>query len=330
MVKMYNDQERDFVRRVESAAYKTIFKAFRMDAIPGLQAAEKVKIDLNAFSLYFTPNLLELDITQPYALQILDCTSDNRVIMRSGDLESLGEKVHISEIPIDDDSIFALRLIIKLPYGEFWGRMWVLLLSSIGSVILLSGILFYLLRTMFRQKTMDQMRRDFTHNITHELKTPISVAVAATDAMRNFSAEADVERRSRYLQIIETQLGQLGAMVERILSVSVEGHRERCNKEEIFFFPMISCLLRIAPIRSSILPGFLLFQEFSVKAVNFLACGLLVLKLHNCTASCLLQSLCQVSVCWPERQNLPAACQILKEFACKDCSRLRLFPQRQQ
>lgn len=242
MVKMYNDQERDFVRRVESAAYKTIFKAFRMDAIPGLQAAEKVKIDLNAFSLYFTPNLLELDITQPYALQILDCTSDNRVIMRSGDLESLGEKVHISEIPIDDDSIFALRLIIKLPYGEFWGRMWVLLLSSIGSVILLSGILFYLLRTMFRQKTMDQMRRDFTHNITHELKTPISVAVAATDAMRNFSAEADVERRSRYLQIIETQLGQLGAMVERILSVSVEGRKERCHKEEILFFPMISSL----------------------------------------------------------------------------------------
>jgi signal transduction histidine kinase len=95
---------------------------------------------------------------------------------------------------------------------------------------------------MFRQKTMDQMRRDFTHNITHELKTPISVAVAATDAMRNFSAEADVERRSRYLQIIETQLEQLGAMVERILSVSVEGHRERCNKEEIFFFPMISSL----------------------------------------------------------------------------------------
>ena len=119
--------------------------------------------------------------------------------MKSGDVESLGEKVHISEISIDDDSMFALRLIIKLPYGEFWGRMWVLLLSSIGSVILLSGILFYLLRTMFRQKTMDQMRRDFTHNITHELKTPISVAVAATDAMRNFSAEADVERRSRYL-----------------------------------------------------------------------------------------------------------------------------------
>ena len=120
--------------------------------------------------------------------------------------------------------------------------MWVLLLSSIGSVILLSGILFYLLRTMFRQKTMDQMRRDFTHNITHELKTPISVAVAATDAMRNFSAEADVERRSRYLQIIETQLGQLGAMVERILSVSVEGRKERCHKEEILFFPMISSL----------------------------------------------------------------------------------------
>ena len=191
IVKMYHDQERDFVRRVESAAYKSIYKAFRMDAVPGLQVAEKVQIDLDTYALYFTPNLLELDITQPYVLQVLDCTAGNRVIMSYGKGELLEQNVHTVEIPIDDDFLFALRLSIKLPYGEFWSRMWVLLFSSVGSVILLSGILFYLLKTMFRQKTMEQMRRDFTHNITHELKTPISVAVAATDALQNFSAEAD-------------------------------------------------------------------------------------------------------------------------------------------
>ena len=35
-VKMYNDQKNDFMRRVETAAYKTVYKAFKADIIPGL------------------------------------------------------------------------------------------------------------------------------------------------------------------------------------------------------------------------------------------------------------------------------------------------------
>ena len=34
---MYNDSVDDFRRRVESSIYKSIYKAFRMDAIPDLQ-----------------------------------------------------------------------------------------------------------------------------------------------------------------------------------------------------------------------------------------------------------------------------------------------------
>lgn len=43
--RMYNDTVEDFSRRVQSAAYKTIYKAFRMNAIPGFRPAEQVRID---------------------------------------------------------------------------------------------------------------------------------------------------------------------------------------------------------------------------------------------------------------------------------------------
>ncbi len=230
--RMYHSQVEDFERRVESATYKSIYKAFRMDAIPGLVAAEQIKINLDEFAFYFEPNLLELDALQPYAAEVLDLTASSRVMMHRGDAATIRNPM-VTLIEIDDDAMFGLRLTIEVPHRAFFGQMWGLLASSVVIVLLLSVVLIYLIRTMFRQRTIEQMRRDFTHNITHELKTPISVAVAATDAMRNFSADADIERRSRYLEIVEAQLSQLTAMVERILTVSVEGRQAKLSIEQV-------------------------------------------------------------------------------------------------
>ena len=55
--RMYDDSVSDFRRRVESAMYKSIYKSFRMDAIPGLTDATYIKMDLDDFALYFEPNL---------------------------------------------------------------------------------------------------------------------------------------------------------------------------------------------------------------------------------------------------------------------------------
>ena len=225
---MYNDSVTDFKRRVESAAYKSVYKAFRMDVIPGLSDATYIKIDLDDFALYFEPNLMELDALHPYSAEVLYNDETPRVMMSTGNKEVLKHCL-TTTVSIDDDGIYSLRLSIDMPFKVFLSRMWGLIASSVAIILLLSCVLIYLVRTMFRQKTLEEMRRDFTHNITHELKTPISVAVTATDALRNFSANADPDRRSRYLEIVETQLEQLSAMVEQILAVSAEGREYRFN-----------------------------------------------------------------------------------------------------
>ena len=232
--RMYNDSVNDYRRRVESAIYKSIYKAFRMDAIPGLANATYIKINLDEFALYFEPNLMELDAYQPYYAEVLFHDGDNtRVIMTRGERPELNEPM-TTVVPIDDDGQYSLLVAIEMPFKVFLSRMWGLIVSSITIVLLLAGVLIYLVRTMFQQKTLEEMRRDFTHNITHELKTPISVAVTATDALRNFSADADVNRRSRYLEIVESQLTQLSTMVEHILSVSVEGREYKYNPTMVY------------------------------------------------------------------------------------------------
>ena len=89
------------------------------------------------------------------------------------------------------------------------------------------------------------MRRDLTHNITHELKTPISVAYTANDALRNFAADNNPTRRERYLEIVSLQLTRLSSMVERILAVSVEEDgRGSHNPEPIELRPFLEQILR--------------------------------------------------------------------------------------
>ena len=276
--RMYSDSVTDFKRRVESAIYKSIYKAFRMDAIPGLADAKYVRINLDDFSLYFEPNLMELDALQPYYAEVLfNDDGESRVVMTNGERPVLNNPM-TTVVPIDDDGQYSLLVSIEMPFKVLLGRMWGLIVSSIAIVLLLAGVLLYLVRTMFRQKTLEEMRRDFTHNITHELKTPISVAVAATDALRNFSADADVKRRSRYLEIVESQLTQLSTMVEHILSVSVEGREYKYNPSVVYLQDVISQLTQGAGMNSGKKPVFnidctedikIMADEFHIK--NLLA-----------------------------------------------------------
>ena len=276
--RMYDDSLTDFKRRVESAIYKSIYKAFRMDAIPGLADANYIKINLDDFSLYFEPNLMELDALQPYYAEVHFHDGDvSRVMMTRGARPTINNPM-TTVVPIDDDGQYLLLVSIEMPFKVFLSRMWGLIVSSIAIVLLLAGVLLYLVRTMFRQKTLEEMRRDFTHNITHELKTPISVAVTATDALRNFSADADPDRRSRYLEIVETQLTQLSTMVEHILSVSVEGREYKYNPTVVYLSDVISQLTQGAGTNTGKKPAFnmdcaenikIMADEFHIK--NLLA-----------------------------------------------------------
>ena len=276
--RMYNDSVTDYKRRVESAIYKSIYKAFRMDAIPGLADAKYIKINLEDFSLYFEPNLMELDALQPYYAEVLfHDAGTTRVIMTREERPNLTNPM-TTVVPIDDDGSYSLVVSIEMPFKLFLSRMWGLIASSVAIILLLAGLLIYLVRTMFRQKTLEEMRRDFTHNITHELKTPISVAVTATDALRNFSADANPERRSRYLEIVETQLTQLSTMVEHILSVSVEGREYKYNPTIVYLQEIISGLIQGAGMNTGKKPVFnidcaehikILADEFHIK--NLLA-----------------------------------------------------------
>ena len=109
------------------------------------------------------------------------------------------------------------------------------ILTASGLIALLLGLAFYfLIRTIIRQRTLDEMKTDFTNNITHELKTPIAVAYAANDALLNFGGQTDEAKQRHYLTLCRQQLERLSGMVEQILSMSMERRRRfKLNIEPI-------------------------------------------------------------------------------------------------
>lgn len=119
-------------------------------------------------------------------------------------------------------------------------EMWSIILTSIGVILIVIISFWFLIKTLKKQMKLDEMKSNFTSNITHELKTPIAVAYAANDTLLNYGLDENPLKRKEYLNDIKTQLEKLSALVERILSMSM---KERgnfkleltdCNLKEIF------------------------------------------------------------------------------------------------
>ncbi|MBO4996334.1 MAG: HAMP domain-containing histidine kinase, partial [Muribaculaceae bacterium] len=91
---------------------------------------------------------------------------------------------------------------------------------------------WYLLHTVSKMRTIEEMKDDFVSNMTHELKTPIAIAYSANDALLNYDTDNDPQKKVTYLNIANKQLKRLGELVENILAMSMERRKTMKLKSE--------------------------------------------------------------------------------------------------
>lgn len=145
-----------------------------------------------------------------------------------------GEPMVVSRLGDDTESLrtlsvdssvspVTLRLIVEDPHSKILASMRGMIIISLLTTLLLIFTFIYLLRTLFRAKTLERIRRDLTHNITHELRTPIAAACAAVDTLRSMPEIAHNEAlRGEYLAMTHSELERLGVMVDSILRSSLD------------------------------------------------------------------------------------------------------------
>lgn len=90
---------------------------------------------------------------------------------------------------------------------------------KIGAVVVLNDIT--------RLKQLEDIRRDFVANVSHELKTPITSIKGFLETLQEGAID-DRENAEKFLSIMEKQTDRLNAIIEDLLSLSrIEQHVEK-------------------------------------------------------------------------------------------------------
>ena len=186
--------------------------------------------------------LVSYDVNAPHRLMMLSGADTIAVISTQGYVPSSRAKdFDLSYGEEGEGKIY--RLTMEPLTLVILRKMAGVIAASLVLFLILAFSFWFLIHTMLKQKSLEEMKSDFTNNITHELKTPVAVAYAANDALLNFEAGNDPEKRREYLEISQAQLEKLEGMIEQILSMSMESRKTfELKRETIELEPLLQKL----------------------------------------------------------------------------------------
>lgn len=180
-------------------------------------------VDYSRFCTLLKNGLQERGIMVPFRLQVIRQGVRDSVLYTytdaSGKDEAWKNSVRFTHAIEPGQCYYDLEL--QSPDWVVFRNMAGILISSFLLFVIILVAFIYLLYTILRQKTIEELKTDFTNNMTHELKTPISVAYAANDVLLNYD-ETTNDKQKKYLNIVREQLNHLSGLVEQILTLSVE------------------------------------------------------------------------------------------------------------
>jgi len=138
-------------------------------------------------------------------------------VVRNATLEDLVEQVLAGWQPAETE------IVLFDPEERFLQAQGSVLCGAAGEGI---GVLV-VLHDVTRLRKLEQMRRDFAANVSHELKTPVTAIKGFVETLLDGALEQPDDAR-RFLHIVSAQADRLGAIIEDLLELAhIEQQRER-------------------------------------------------------------------------------------------------------
>jgi len=126
------------------------------------------------------------------------------------------------------------QLVVQSIDNVVFYRMRYYLFSTLLMFLLTCAAFVFLFRVIKSQRMYTQARISFTGNMTHELKTPVSVIEAALDAITRYRLSSDPVKLENYLDISKSELYRLNVMIDKVLDLDQLDNGELKIRPELY------------------------------------------------------------------------------------------------
>ncbi len=189
--------------------------------------------DLNITDSIFIARLADRGIYPKFVAIEIVSESDS-VLLGNKHLQNSIEDYDVFRLCFSPENRWFYRASVTPLTRHILSQMMGVIVTIFLLMVAFATAFWFLFHTVSKLRTIEEMKDDFVSNMTHELKTPISIAYSANDALLNYDTTNDTERKTAYLTIAINQLKRLGELVENILAVSMERHKTMKMKQEHF------------------------------------------------------------------------------------------------
>ena len=187
--------------------------------------------DLNITDSIFRARLADRQI-YPDSVAIEIVSETDSVLLGNIQLQNGIEGYDVFRLCFSPENRWFYRASVSPLTRHILSQMLGVIVTIFLLMVAFSAAFWYLFRTVSKLRTIEEMKDDFVSNMTHELKTPISIAYSANDALLNYDTTNDPEKKKAYLSIAMKQLKRLGELVENILAMSMERRKTMTLKSE--------------------------------------------------------------------------------------------------
>lgn len=189
---------------------------------------------------------IALDIEFEYA--VYDCFSEELVYgnccnVNDEDRETVNK--HVTEL-----NDFTYFFIVRFPTRKSFllGQVWIFILFSFLSILAVAAFLFAM-RTIFRQKRLSELQKDFVNNMTHEFKTPLSSIRISAMVLEGAEEIQANKRLTNYARIISDQSKRLSSQVENVLDIVRSEKKFVLNMEKVDLVDFVQNAVEVESVR---------------------------------------------------------------------------------
>lgn len=183
---------------------------------------------------YLTEKMALAGITLPYVYEVVD--KDQRVFYSTGKVPKSDSYSVYTQVLFRNDNpsrMYFLKVYFPGKRQHISSSLDFITPSVIFTILLFITFLFTIV-ALFRQKKMEELRKDFINNMTHELRTPVSTILLSAQMLNDVDTITDDESRERIITSVMSEGKRLDLLIDKVLQMSFfEKDKVKLKRKEV-------------------------------------------------------------------------------------------------